>query len=145
MVLALTVGQHLEMTWACAADRQGLSSAGRKVLAELAQPSEFANLAPADRTVLVVATRLDCHGLGRWPSSSSCPRRPARRWSTRSACAAPFGKVFRDMLAQLGPDAAFAVIAPAQSEKQWTPHVLWALKVRPLPGRTTRPRTSWTA
>jgi hypothetical protein len=133
VVLAVTPGEHLEISLGLRGRPQALSSAGRQALAELVRPSDFCQRLTRERTILVVASRLD---LSSWADAfvEFLPEDARKALDQAIGARGAFAKLYRDMLAQLGPEAGFAIIAPAADEKQWTPHLLWALRARPAAG-----------
>jgi len=122
--------EQLEFGLAVRARSAALSSGLRKFLAEAAKPSELWKAFPDD-ALLAVAGRIDAPALidtivEFLPEES--------RKSFRDALAkgnVPFGRVVKDVLPNLGPDAGLCITAPKADDKAWLPRAVWALRVRP--------------
>jgi hypothetical protein len=125
--------EQLEYGLAVRARPQSLTPGLRKVLAEAAKPSELWKAFPDD-ALLAVAGRIDAPALIETiveflPEES--------RKSFRDALAkgnVPFGRVVKDVLPNLGPDAGLCITAPKADDKTWLPRAVWALRVRPGDG-----------
>ena len=127
-------GKDLEMGLAIRAKPEALPAAARKFLAEAAKPSELWTAFPDD-AMLAVAGRLDVAALiemigGFLPEEA----RKALLDSLDKGGMPAIGKIVRDLKSNVGPDAGFCIMAPPAKDKDWVPHAVWAVRVRPGAG-----------
>lgn len=132
--------EQLEFGLAVRARSAALSPGLRKFLAEAGKPSELWKTFPDD-ALLAVAGRIDAPAL----LDAIAEFLPDdTRKSFRDALAkgnVPFGKVVKDVVPNLGPDAGLCITAPKAGDKAWLPRVIWALRVRPGNGEVPAEQT----
>jgi hypothetical protein len=109
-----------------------LPPAGRTMAAGEARASELWGCFPAD-AVLAVAGTVDAVAVTDLVSEflPEEARKGLREAVDRGAAAALGRDVAKEVLPFLGPDWGFCVAAPPAGDRDWFPHVLWALRVRP--------------
>lgn len=124
--------ENLELALAIRAKPDGLSPGVRKFFAEAGRPSELWKAFPED-ALLAAAGRIDglavAEMIGDFLPEDS--RKALRDAIQQGNLPAPFGKLAKEVLPNLGPDAGFYVTAPKADDKNWFPQVVWAVRVRP--------------
>jgi hypothetical protein len=125
--------EQLEFGLAVRARSTALTPGLRKFLAEAARPSELWKAFP-DNALLAVAVRIDAAALID-VIAEFLPEESRKSFrDTLAKGNVPFGRVAKDVLPNLGPDAGLCITAPKPDDKSWLPRAIWALRVRPGDG-----------
>jgi hypothetical protein len=132
LALGFDVRKDLELSLALRVRAEALPAATRRLLTEMARPSELWDRFPED-AVLTTAGRTDAPALldliGDLLNQQD---RETLHDSLERNLGAVLGKsVIKDVLPLVGPDWGLCVLAPGATETGWFPHILVALRVRP--------------
>jgi hypothetical protein len=127
--------QDVEGKLVVAARPEGVPAALRPLFRGEVEASELWDRFPRN-AILAEAGQVDLAALVDLLTSflTEDARRGLRQSVDRGAGAALGRDVFKDVLPYLGPDWGFCVTAPPPGDKDWFPHMLGVLRVRPAPG-----------
>jgi hypothetical protein len=130
--LALAVDRDLELRLAVRARPEALPAALRRLVETASRPSELWGLFPPG-AVVTAAERLDFAALAQILADFQTPgtRESMRQGLQRSVGAAAGLDRFDDVLAHLGPDWGYCILA--NPDRAAFPHVLVALRIQPGP------------
>ena len=131
---ALGVGlrDDVTVTFAAQARTDRLSAAARRFLAEAGKPSDLWRRFP-DNAILACAGRFDVSAYEEMLGEFLTPRtRQAMHDGLDRFLGATLDKdVVKEVLPCLGPDFGFCLTAPEKGSKNWLPHAVAAVRVRP--------------
>jgi hypothetical protein len=132
LALGFDVHKDLELSLGLRLRLEALPAATRRLLTEMARPSELWDRFPEDALVRI-AGRADAPALLEVIGNllSQTDRETLHDGLERNLGAVLGKSVVKDVLPFVGPDWGVCVLAPAATEAGWFPHILVALRVRP--------------
>jgi hypothetical protein len=132
IAVTVVLEKDLEVSLSVRAREEALPAAARRFLKAAAEPSELWRRFP-ENAMLAAAARIDVSALVEMLSDFLADdARHSLRGVVEGTIGSILGKdILNDLLANVGPEAGFCILAPPAEEKAWVPQLVAALRVRP--------------